>query len=526
MPTDSTVVASPFPDVTIPDESLPEFVLDGVADRGDDVALVDADTSREVTFAELRARADAVAASLSTRGFARGDVFAIYAPNLPQYPVAFHAVTAAGGVVTPVDPSATVEELTRQLNDTGATHLLTVPSIADGAAEAAASSAVEEVFVLGESEVGSPFRVLIDTEAEPPGVDIGPDDLAVLAYSSGTTGPPKGVELTHRNLVAAVCQMSGSEPPEITDDDVSVGVLPFSHIYGMTVVMNLHLREGVTVVTVPQFAFEPFLDTLEKHRVTVAYLVPPIVRALAQRPVVNEFDLSSLSLIGSGAAPLPTEMANACADRLDCLVKQGYGLTETSGTTHLNPRDPDRIRRGSVGLPVPNTECRVVDVETDEELGVGEQGEVLIRGPQVMQGYHDRPEATANAFTDGWLRTGDLGVVDEDGYLSVIDRVKELIKYNGYQVAPAELETLLTEEPAVTDAAVVPKPDRTAGEIPKAFVVADGDIDTEAVRSTVAERVAPHKRIREMEVVDEIPRSPSGKILRRILIEESVEGRE
>jgi len=514
---------SPVPDVRIPDLSLPEFVLDGVAERGDGTAFVDADTGREVTFAELPAKVDALAAGLASRGFEKGDVFAIYAPNVPEYPVAFHGVTSVGGVVTTVNPLYTVEELTRQLDDTAARFLLTVPPFAEKASEAADATAVEAVFVLGESEVGTPFSVLFDPGADPPDVDVAPDDLAALPYSSGTTGLPKGVELTHRNLVANICQISGVEPPDFGFEDVSVGVLPFYHIYGMTVVMNWHIREGATVVTVPKFELEPFLETLESHEVSVAYLVPPIVLALAHKPVVEEYDISALSTITVGAAPLAEDVAEACADRLDCLVKQGYGLTETSPVTHLAPNDPGTVRRGSVGPPVPNTACRVVDVETGEDLGAGQEGEVLVRGPQVMEGYYGRPDATDEAFVEGWLRTGDVGVVDEDGYLSVIDRVKELIKYKGYQVAPAELEGLLLEESSVADAAVVPKPDEEAGEIPKAFVVPDGDIDTEAVRESVADRVAPHKKVREMDIVDEIPKSPSGKILRRVLVEEHVE---
>jgi acyl-CoA synthetase (AMP-forming)/AMP-acid ligase II len=518
-----TAFESPFPDVTIPDVSLPEFVLDGAAERGDEPAFVDADTGREVTYAELPAKVDALAAGLAARGFGKGDVFAIYAPNLPEYPVAFHGVTSVGGVVTTVNPLYTVEELSRQLDDTGARYLLTVPPFTEKASEAAEETAVEEVFVLGESEVGTPFPALFDAESDPPEGDVAPDDLAVLPYSSGTTGLPKGVELTHRNLVANLCQIAGVEPPDLADD-VSVGVLPFYHIYGMTVVMNWHIRAGATVVTVPQFELEPFLETLAAHEVSVAYLVPPIVLALAHKPVVEEYDLSALSTITVGAAPLAEEVAEACADRLDCLVKQGYGLTEASPVTHLAPRDPEQVRRGTVGPPVPNTACKIVDVETGDELDPGEEGEVLVRGPQVMRGYYDRPEATENAFVDGWLRTGDVGIADEDGYLSVIDRVKELIKYKGYQVAPAQLEGLLLEESSVADAAVVPKPDEEAGEIPKAFVVPDGDIDTEAVVDSVAERVAPHKKIRDIEVVDEIPKSPSGKILRRVLVDEYVEG--
>ncbi|MFB6232724.1 MAG: AMP-binding protein [Haloarculaceae archaeon] len=514
---------SPFPDVSVPETSVPEFVLDGVADRGEKPAFVDADTGREVTFGGLRAQVDALAAGLAARGFGTGDVLAIYMPNVPEYPIAFHGTTAVGGVVTTINPLYTVEELRRQLEDTGARYLLTVPPFAEKATEAADAAAVEEVFVLGESGVGTPFPALLDTERDPPDVDVDPSDTAVLPYSSGTTGMPKGVELTHRNIVANLCQIAGVEPKELGADDVSVGVLPFYHIYGMTVTMNWHIREGATVVTVPKFELEPFLETLEGHGVTTAYLVPPIVLALAQQPIVEEYDLSALERITSGAAPLPDEVATACADRLDCLVKQGYGLTETSPVTHLAPADPDAVERGTVGPPVPNTECRVVDVDTGEELPPGEQGEILVRGPQVMAGYYDRPDATANAFEDDWLRTGDLGFVDEDGYLAVIDRVKELIKYKGYQVAPAELEERLLDEPSVADAAVVPKPDREAGEVPKAFVVPDGDIDTDALKSAIAERVAPHKKIRDIEVIDEIPKSASGKILRRVLIDEHVE---
>lgn len=514
---------SPFPDVAIPDQSLSSYVLDGAEKRGEKAAFVDADAGRAVTFAELPTRVEGVTAGLARRGFGTGDVFAVYAPNVPEYPVAFHGVLAAGGVVTPVNPLSTAEELTRQLEETGARLLLTVPAFLEKATAAAGETGVEEVFVLGGAGTGTPFSELVETDRSPPDVDVGADDLAALPYSSGTTGLPKGVELTHRNLVANVAQLSGVRPDEVGAGDTTVGVLPFYHIYGLTVVMNQHLRAGATVVTVPEFELEPFLETLETREVTTAYLVPPIVRALARKPVVDGYDLSSLEVITSGAAPLSGEVADACARRLDCLVKQGYGLTETSPVTHIAPREPGAVRRGRVGPPLPNTVCRVVDVETRATLSTGERGEVLVRGPQVMRGYHDRPDATEEAFEDGWLRTGDVGFVDEEGHLAVVDRVKELIKYKGHQVAPAELEGRLLEEPGVADAAVVPKPDEQAGEIPKAFVVADGDVDTEAIRESVADRVTPHKQVREIEVVEGIPTSPSGKKLRRELVEDRVD---
>lgn len=530
------VAESPISDIKIPEQSLPSFILKGREEHDHEPAFVDGSTGRKLTIEAFTTQVDGVAASLAGRGVEPGDVFAIYAPNVPEYAVAFHGVTSTGGVITPINPRSTTEEVTRQLRETAARHLLTVPALLDTAIEAAEGTTIEEVFVLGDAPSGTPFSALVESDDPVPAVDVDPEDPAVIPYSSGTTGLPKGVELSHRNLVANVAQLSAVSPAEFTAEDVTIGVLPFYHIYGMTVIMNQALKAGTTVVTVPAFDLEPFLETLATTGVTTAYLVPPIILALANAPVVEEYDLSALEVITSGAAPLSTDIAKACADRLGCLVKQGYGLTEASPVTHLTPRDPDRVHRGAVGPALPNTECRIVDVETREPLGPGEAGEVLVRGPQIMRGYHGRPAATAEAFEDKvmqagdektgskdrWLRTGDLGVLDAEGYLTVVDRVKELIKYKGQQVAPAELEKRLLDQPAITDAAVVPKPDERAGEIPKALVVSDGDIDPEAVKDAVAERVAPHKQVREVDVVTEIPRSASGKIQRRQLIEDHV----
>ncbi len=244
--------------------------------------------------------------------------------------------------------------------------------------------------------------------------------------------------------------------------------------------------------------------------------------ALAKHPLVEQYDLSSINMIVSGAAPLSEELATAVAQRLGCRVKQGYGLTETSPVTHVNPDDPARIKPGAVGTVIRNTECKIIDTQTEEELGVNQEGEVLIRGPQVMKGYLNNPEATAATIgNEGWLRTGDIGYVDEDGYLYVVDRVKELIKYKAYQVAPAELEALLLTHAAIADVAVIPSPDEEAGEVPKAFVVlkSGATATAEEIMSFVAERVAPTKKIRRLEFTDEIPKALSGKILRRVLVE-------
>jgi acyl-CoA synthetase (AMP-forming)/AMP-acid ligase II len=339
-----------------------------------------------------------------------------------------------------------------------------------------------------------------------------------MPYSSGTTGLPKGVMLTHRNLVANLCQCEPVLAAEAGER--LIAVLPFFHIYGLTVLMCAALWRGATLVTMPRFDLEEFLRLLQDQRITRAFVAPPIVLALAKHPMVDKYDLSALQLIMSGAAPLDAGLEQVCAERLGVTVGQGWGLTEISpvGTTVINaPRGP---RPGSVGVLLPNTEARVVDPATGADVARGETGELLIRGPQVMKGYLNAPEATADMLDpDGWLHTGDLGRIDEDGYVFVVDRVKELIKYKGLQVAPAELEAVLLAHPAVADAAVVRSPDEEAGEVPKAFVVTSAPVEAEELLAWVAERVAPHKKVRRLEFVDEIPKAASGKILRRVLME-------
>jgi acyl-CoA synthetase (AMP-forming)/AMP-acid ligase II len=254
--------------------------------------------------------------------------------------------------------------------------------------------------------------------------------------------------------------------------------------------------------------------------VTYAFVAPPITLALAKQPVVAGYDLSRLRVIISGGAPLSAEVTNACSERIGCPVKQGYGLTETSPVTHLGPANPERVAPGSIGLLIPNTEAMIVDLESGTALDPAQHGELWIRGPQVMKGYLHRPDATAQMITaDGWLRTGDLGYADQDGSFFVVDRLKELIKYKGYQVAPAELEAVLLAHPAVSDAAVIPSPDEMAGEVPKAFVVLRTAATAEELMAYVAERVASYKKVRRLEFIDAIPKSASGKILRRVLVE-------
>jgi acyl-CoA synthetase (AMP-forming)/AMP-acid ligase II len=310
-----------------------------------------------------------------------------------------------------------------------------------------------------------------------------------------------------------------------------IAVLPFFHIYGLTVLMNQGLQWGGTVVTLPRFDLEQFLRTIQDQRITRAFVAPPIVLALAKHPLVDQFDLTSLRSVTSGAAPLDTDLAQAAEDRLrraggSVTVAQGYGMTELSPVSHTSP-ETDALPagatptpKGTVGYAIPNTECRLIDPATGEDAAPGERGELWVRGPQVMKGYLNNPSATAATLdAEGWLHTGDVAIVDDEGRYTVVDRVKELIKYKGYQVAPAELEAVLLGHPEIADAAVIGVLDADGEELPKAFVVRSpgSSLDEDAVKAFVAERVAPHKKIRLVEFIEQVPKSAAGKILRKDL---------
>ncbi|MGH7369005.1 MAG: AMP-binding protein [Candidatus Rokuibacteriota bacterium] len=520
---------STSPSVTIPDVSITDYVLRHAARLGDKPALIDGPTGRTLSYRQLADGARRAAAGLARRGFGKGDVLAIYCPNLPEYATVFFGVAMAGGVNTTVNPLYTADELAKQLNDSGARFLVTVPPFLDKAREAAAKSSVEEVFILGSAEGARPFTDLMQTGDQPPAVTIDPaEDLVALPYSSGTTGLPKGVMLTHRNLVANLRQVEGMRNFDgFGERDVTMAVLPFFHIYGMVVILMVNLAGGGTIVVMPRFDMVEFLTLTQKHRATILPLVPPIVLGLVRHPAVAQFDLSSVRLIFSGAAPLGEDLARALGQKLGCPVVQGYGMTEASPVTHLSPTRNEPFKPGSAGKIVPSTEVKIVEIGSgrDTELASGKEGELWIRGPQIMKGYLNRPEETAACIDgEGWYHTGDVGYVDDEGFFYIVDRTKELIKYKGMQVAPAELEALLLTHPAVQDAAVVRKADEEAGEVPKGYVVLKPDDTSKAttgelIMSWVAQRVAPHKRIRHVEFIDQIPKSASGKILRRLLMD-------
>ena len=515
------IFRGPYPDVAIPEVSLTDFIFGSIRDFKDKQALIDGTTGRSITYAEFENAVRQVAGSLARKGFKKGEVFAIFSTNCIEYAITFHAVVMLGGINTTLNPLYTAEEAAFQLRDAGAKFLVTAPLCIDKAKAAAAQAAnIEELFVFGESEGATPFASLLEGGGEVPRVEIDPKhDLVALPYSSGTTGLPKGVMLTHYNLVANMCQMDGLD--YFHRDDTLLCVLPLFHIYGLVVVLNMGLHLGSTIVIMPRFDLEQFLEAIQKYRVTLSHIVPPIVLKLAKDPMVDNYDLSSLRMIFSGAAPLGAELSRECMDRIKCGIRQGYGMTETSPVTHSSPADPASMRLGAVGTAAPNTEVKLVDPATGAELGANEEGEICVRGPQIMKGYLNNPEATTRTVdSDNWLHTGDIGYADDDGHFFVVDRVKELIKYKGFQVAPAELEAVLLTHPAIADAAVIPCRDDEAGEVPKAFVVTRQDTSGQEIMDFVAARVAPHKKIREVEFIPQIPKSLSGKILRRVLIEQ------
>ncbi len=507
---------SPLPAVDIPVAPVTEFVLRRVNDHPEKPALIDGTTGRTYSFAELSDVIHRLAGGLVARGFAPGDTLALMAPNLPEYAIIFHAVAVAGGVVTTVNPTYGADEVAFQLRDAGATELVTVGMFAEVAKEAITGTEISEVItidgVAGTTALDSIFGDPIQQSPVNP-----VDDVVVLPYSSGTTGLPKGVMLTHHNLVANICQCDHAIVYQ-PDGEVALAFLPFFHIYGMQVLMNGLLANGVTVVTLPRFDLDQALSLVQEHRITRFFAVPPVVLALAKHPAVDSYDLSSLVQVFSGAAPLGAEIAMEAEKRIGCEVVQGYGMTELSPVSHTTP--PGMFKAGSSGVTVSNTESRIVDPDSGEDQPFGERGELWVRGPQVMKGYLNNPEATAATLdSDGWLHTGDVAIIDEDHHMTIVDRVKELIKYNGFQVPPAELEALLITHPKVNDVAVIGIPDESAGELPKAFIVRSpgSEVTAEDLQAFVAEHVASYKHIRLVEFIDEIPKSASGKILRRLL---------
>jgi acyl-CoA synthetase (AMP-forming)/AMP-acid ligase II len=482
-------------------------------------AVVDGATGQRLSRAELADRSAAMAAGLAGRGVGRGDLVAVALPNLGVWPVVAMGVWRAGAAVVPVSTRWTAEETARVL-------ALVRPRMAiaseaslpplRGALAAAGSDA--EVVVHGEAEGVTPLQRLLaagagDRFAEP---RLAPGDLAVVPFSSGTGGLAKGVRLTHGNLAASSAQVATSLG--YGAGSVALSAVPFFHVMGLGLSLCVPLSVGARIVTFPLPDTGRILEAVAEHRVTHATVPLPMFTELADDPRAERLDASRLELLATAGAHVPAAVELRAGERLRCLARQGYGMTEAttmiSGPMGLGrPGEP-----GTVGWLAAGTEARLVDPEDGRDLPPGQPGELWVRGPQVMAGYHDDPDATAATITaDGWLRTGDLVTIRDDGQLVVQDRLKELIKVDGAQVPPAELELVLREHPSVRDAAVVGRPDAEAGEVPVAHVVLAGPATPEELAAFVAPRVAAHKRLRGVRLVDDLPRMPSGKLLRRTL---------
>ena len=503
-----TIFKSPYPDVPTTDQTITARVFAGLENRPDAVVLTDGPTGRSMTAAAFMDQVQRMAGGLAAAGFGAGHTVAIMAPNIPEYCVVFHAVAWGGGTITTLNPTYTASEVAHQMTDAGAELLITIPDFMDTAKEGAGDT---PVVAIGTPEYAALFG---DPVMEQVPVDLD-DFTVVLPYSSGTTGLPKGVMLSHRNLVINVDQSivaADFQPGEVT-----AAFLPFFHIYGMTVLMNIHLGGGGALVTMPRFDLPLFLQISQDHKARRMWVVPPVALALAKHPLVDDYELSALKEVFIAAAPSGPALSDAIAARLGCKALQGYGMTELSPVSHVVPHSAPRS--GAAGLTAPNTACRIVDIETGQDLPAGAEGELWIKGPQVMQGYLNNVKATAETITpDGWLRTGDIAKFDDDGYMFIKDRLKELIKYKGFQVAPAEIEATLVEMDGIVDAAVVGLPDEEAGELPVAFVVAgDPAPDEAAINAHITARLATYKQLHQIHFVDEIPKSASGKILRRFL---------
>uniref|UniRef100_A0A1D1YJA9 4-coumarate--CoA ligase n=1 Tax=Anthurium amnicola TaxID=1678845 RepID=A0A1D1YJA9_9ARAE len=504
------------------------------------VALVDASTGRHVTYPELWRAVRAVAAALSGRhGVRKGHVVLLLSPNSIHFPVVALAVMSLGAVLTTTNPLNTPGEIAKQVADSKPCLAFTTPPLLSKLSSGAASGL--PIVILddadGEGMPEDPRVVSCITEmmrgTDPVGRGvgevIGQDDTATLLYSSGTTGTSKGVVSTHRNLISMVQIILNRFKLDGTaagggDAHVFICTVPMFHIYGLAAFATGLLGAGSTVVVLSKFEMGEMMSAIATHRATYLPLVPPILVAMINNSgaIRAKHDLGSLRSVLSGGAPLSREVIEGFLEKYPGVeILQGYGLTESTGIGASTDSVDESRRYGTAGLLSPNTQARIVDPDTGEPFPVNRTGELWLRGPYVMKGYFSNPDATASTLdSEGWLRTGDLCYIDEDGFLFVVDRLKELIKYKGYQVAPAELEALLLTHPGVSDAAVIPFPDKEVGQYPMAYVVrkAGSHLPDSEVMEFVARQVAPYKRVRRVAFVPAIPKNASGKILRKDLI--------
>jgi long-chain acyl-CoA synthetase len=463
----------------------------------------------ELTYAQLDGASAHLAGLLAERGFEPGDRVGVMLPNVPYFPVVYYGILRAGGVVVPMNVLLKEREVAYYLGDSGAKLLFAWADFADDARPGAQAAGAEPV------EVAPGFEAQIGAAPARPGLaDVADEDTAVILYTSGTTGKPKGAELTHANLYVNA-RTKGETLIQLTEDDVILGALPLFHSFGQTAAMNAGLMAGARLSLLARFDPVKALAMMERDRVSVFLGVPTMYNAMLAVPAAERPDTSSLRVCIAGGASLPVEILRAFEQQFDVTILEGYGLSETSPVASFN--HPDRERKpGSIGTPIRDVQMRVVD-EDDNELPAGEVGEIVIKGPNVMKGYWQRPDATAEAMRGGWFHSGDLAKEDEDGYFFIVDRKKDLIIRGGYNVYPREVEEVLYEHPAVAEAAVVAMPhDELGEEVGAAVALKDGaEATPEELQAFVKERVAAYKYPRHVWLVPELPKGPTGKILKR-----------
>ncbi|XP_035438058.2 uncharacterized protein LOC118267912 [Spodoptera frugiperda] len=536
--TQDRVIKSPFKDVHIPNCTLYEYIWQNLDKWPERTVSVCAVTGRGYTYEQAFKLSNRFAANLRTKfKIQDGDAVAVMLPNIPDYPLVSLGILEAGGVITSINPIYTAHEVQRQLKLSAAKMVVTLPEIVPTIKEALKLAQLDIPIVVvrtNDSPVPEGTALFNDLSEDIHAnksilkkVRRTANDVCFLPYSSGTTGLPKGVELTHRNIIANCEQIN--EPiiamhkeTTATHQDVVMGALPFFHIYAATVLMFHKMSVGAKLVALAKFQPEAFLSSIEKQKTNVLMVAPPLILLMASHPAATAKTLEPIETICNGAAPLAGSDVERLLRRMqrDVDFRQGYGLTETSPTLTVTPKGLNRYE--ATGPPVANTEMRIVDSDF-KNLGPNETGEILVRGPQVMRGYKDNPEANKETLIEGgWFRTGDLGIADEDGVLVIADRLKELIKVKGFQVAPAELESVLREHPSVNDAAVIGVPHQTKGESPKAFVVLKNGhkCTSQQLSEFVNEKVAAYKHVDDITFVENVPKSAAGKILRRVLREQ------